>query len=93
MRGLLFLHASVGWGLGLRVVQPQESFNTAGGFVLNIEDIWEPGTEQWVGMLEKAESNWEVAAGDQKCHWQGRGVSWGRGPLLQVSHQISMCKW
>lgn len=57
MRGLLFLQASVGWGLGLRVVQPQENFNTAGRFVLNIEIRWEPGAEQWMGMLEKTGSS------------------------------------
>lgn len=40
----------------------------------------------------KREQSWEMAAVHQKCHWQGHGVCWGHGPLLQVSHQISKCK-
>lgn len=39
--GLPLLQASVGWGLGLRVVRSQEKFNAAGSFVLNLEISWE----------------------------------------------------
>lgn len=57
MRGLLFLQASVGWGLGLRAVEPQENFSTAGSSVLSSEVSWEPGAEQWMGMSEMTESS------------------------------------
>lgn len=71
--GLPLLQASVGRGLGLRVVQPQENFNTAGSFVLNLKISWEPGDGQWLGTLEKARSS-TVVLGDG---------SWGpRVPLV-----------
>lgn len=71
--GLLLLQASVGWGLRLRVVQPQENFNAADSFVVNLEISWEPRDGQWLSTLEKAGSS-TVVLGDG---------SWGlRVPLV-----------
>lgn len=75
--GLLLLQASVGWGLGLGAVQPQENFNTAGSFVLNLKISWEPGVGQWLGVLEKAGSS-TVLLGDGS--WGPRvplALTWG----------------
>lgn len=77
-RGRLpLLQASVEWGLGLRVAQPQEVFNTAGSFVLNLKISWEPGDGQCLGTLEKSGSS-TVDLGEG--HWGPRVplvVRWG----------------
>lgn len=61
--------------------------------MLSVEVSWEPGAEQWMGMLEKTESSPGDGSWAVEVPLQGHRVCWGPGPLLQVSQQISKCRW